>query len=89
MLDKNNIISETWAYHLVQTATRKFYTEKTWTQEQLNDLLHTLLVQRPAMKSFVLAQLREKNGDLKAFDRWRNFMSADRVNMSKWVPMPN
>ncbi|KAF7640353.1 3'-5' exonuclease domain-containing protein [Meloidogyne graminicola] len=81
--EHDNIVSDQWSYSLIRKAAHKFYREKTWSKDQFNDILHTLLVQRPTLKAFLLNVLLKDHNDKLAFDRWKNFVSADRIHMSK------
>lgn len=83
MPEKDNLVSDAWAHSLVKGAAKKFYLERTWSKEQFNDLVHTLLVQRPTLKAYLLNILLKDHGDKAAFDRWKNFISTDRIHMSK------
>nr|CAD2204687.1 unnamed protein product [Meloidogyne enterolobii] len=81
--EHENIISDNWSCSLIRKAAHKFYLEKTWSKDQFNDILHTLLVQKPTLKAFLLNVLLKDHNDKVAFDRWKNFVSADRIHMSK------
>uniref|UniRef100_A0A914H2K6 3'-5' exonuclease domain-containing protein n=1 Tax=Globodera rostochiensis TaxID=31243 RepID=A0A914H2K6_GLORO len=85
--DRDNLVDPGWAHSLIKTAARKLYTEKTWKEEHFNDLIHTLLVQRPTMKSFLLNVLLKDHNDKRAHEKWRNFVSSERYRMSNTFDM--
>ena len=84
-VNQTNLVNDFWAISLIRSAANKYYKEKIWSADQFNDLIHTLLVQRPAQKSFLLNVLLKDHGDKQAWERWRNFVSSDRIHMSKLV----
>jgi hypothetical protein len=84
-VNQTNLVNDYWAISLIRSAANKYYKEKSWSADQFNDLIHTLLVQRPAQKSFLLNVLLKDHNDKQAWERWRNFVSSDRIHMSKWV----
>ncbi|CAG9538485.1 unnamed protein product [Cercopithifilaria johnstoni] len=65
-------ISVRWAHHLVKKCAAKYYCEKTWKIENLNEVIWTILAQRPSMKKFVVQTLSKDFKDPQGAEMWRN-----------------
>ncbi|KAL3103521.1 hypothetical protein niasHT_025039 [Heterodera trifolii] len=89
MSDHDNLVNPRWAHSLIKTAARKLYTERTWKEEHFNDLVHTVLVQQPTLKAFLLNVLLKDHHDKRAHEKWRNFVSTERCRMSNTFDMVN
>ncbi|KAL3993826.1 3'-5' exonuclease family protein [Acanthocheilonema viteae] len=61
-----------WAHHLVKKCAAKYYCEKTWKIENLNEVIWTILAQRPSMKKFVVQTLSKDFKDPQGAEMWQN-----------------
>uniref|UniRef100_A0A0R3S077 3'-5' exonuclease domain-containing protein n=1 Tax=Elaeophora elaphi TaxID=1147741 RepID=A0A0R3S077_9BILA len=65
-------INVRWAHHLIKKCAAKYYYEKTWKIENLNEVIWTILAQRPSMKKFVVQTLSKDFEDPQGAEIWRN-----------------
>ena len=74
-----------WARREIRSAAQKVYMLKTWRPEQLEDLIHTVVCQRPELLRIVIGMLRMQYGDETAARRWERFRpnSANTTRMGK------
>ena len=70
---QTSLIDVGWGYSAIRRALNKVYVEKSWKSEQLDDVLHTVLVQRPQLKTFVTKVLANDYRDEKASRKWQKF----------------
>ncbi|VDK85455.1 unnamed protein product [Litomosoides sigmodontis] len=60
------------AHHLVKKCAANYYFKKTWKIENLNEVIWTILAQRPSMKKFVVQTLSKDFKDPQGAEIWRN-----------------
>lgn len=79
-------ISWGWAHTSVRRAAHRFYVENTWKEEQLNDLIQTVISQRPAIKHSIIKLLKQVYYDDEAARKWQRFCptQSSRIHMSTY-----
>lgn len=79
------MIHKGWAYRVLKQAADNYFTRGTILLEQLNDVIFTVLKQRPAMKAFVLDLLENTYKDLELARKWK---SVNCYSAAKHSPFP-
>uniref|UniRef100_A0A1I7XBF5 3'-5' exonuclease domain-containing protein n=1 Tax=Heterorhabditis bacteriophora TaxID=37862 RepID=A0A1I7XBF5_HETBA len=72
----DSLIAHGWAYAAVNKYAKKTYIEKTWKEENLYDLIWTVIVQRPYMKRYICELLEKNFHDYGAAKFWRRMQPA-------------
>ncbi|KAI1705041.1 3'-5' exonuclease domain-containing protein [Ditylenchus destructor] len=81
----SQLIHRGWAYRVLQQAAYDHYTRGTALLEQLNDVIFTVLKQRPAMKPYVLDLLENTHKDFELARKWK---SVNCYSAAKHSPFP-
>ena len=78
-------IDQNWAFHLIRMAISNAK-EKEWSYEQMNDVIHSVLAQRPELKNAAIKQLRvagyNRHSDIQ---RFQNLLPSQRTQMPKFA----
>lgn len=54
-------------------AAKRYYISGQWAEEQFNDVVQTILIQRPEFKMKIANILKKEYNDVRASNKWRTF----------------
>uniref|UniRef100_A0A915EKX7 3'-5' exonuclease domain-containing protein n=1 Tax=Ditylenchus dipsaci TaxID=166011 RepID=A0A915EKX7_9BILA len=69
----DNLIAQSWAFRSLTTGAYNCYIKKSCLPEQLDDLICTIVHQRPNLKYYITNLIQKKYGDSAAASRWNSF----------------
>ncbi|PAV81078.1 hypothetical protein WR25_24856 [Diploscapter pachys] len=85
-LTSDQLINVSWAAAAIKKYSAKTYNEKTWKEEQLYDLIWTVLSQRGKLKKFICEHLEKVCHDYGAAHYWSRIASVSKVDPLTNIP---
>ncbi|MFH4978238.1 hypothetical protein AB6A40_004947 [Gnathostoma spinigerum] len=70
---RNDQIHAGWAHAVIKKVAKQFYEDNTVKEEHLDEVIWTVLAQRPYMKVFVVKLLTQKYNDASMAEKWKQF----------------